>query len=260
MSGAAFFVPDGEGFVASEHTRGPWSNLHQHGGPPSALLGRALEQAAAALGEVVPARFWIEFLRPVPIGRLTLRVEVVRDGRAAKQLRGALFDGADEVCRAQALFLRKAALGFAPVALPGEVPALPAEEAAFEFPFFQHPVGYHTAMEIRIARGRWGEGPLFAWMRMRLPLVPGETPSALERVLCAADSGHGVAPPLAIDRYTFINPDLAVHLARPCEGEWVGLDAAAAASPLGIGQGLSILYDLGGPLGQAVQTLLVQPR
>jgi hypothetical protein len=39
-----FFVPDGEAFVATESTRGPWSRQHQHGGPPAALLGRAMEQ------------------------------------------------------------------------------------------------------------------------------------------------------------------------------------------------------------------------
>jgi len=31
---APFFVPDGDGFVATVSTRGPWSPTHQHGGPP----------------------------------------------------------------------------------------------------------------------------------------------------------------------------------------------------------------------------------
>src|SRR5207237_67687 len=34
----AFYIPDGDDFVATVHTRGPWSPKHQHGGPPSALL------------------------------------------------------------------------------------------------------------------------------------------------------------------------------------------------------------------------------
>ena len=30
-------------------TRGPWSPVHQHGEPPSAIMARAIEQAAARL-------------------------------------------------------------------------------------------------------------------------------------------------------------------------------------------------------------------
>ena len=30
------FVPDGDGWLATSHTRGPWSPVHQHGGPPAA--------------------------------------------------------------------------------------------------------------------------------------------------------------------------------------------------------------------------------
>jgi hypothetical protein len=39
---APFFVPDGEAFVTTESTRGPWSRQHQHGSPPAALLARAM--------------------------------------------------------------------------------------------------------------------------------------------------------------------------------------------------------------------------
>ena len=42
----AFYLSDGGDFVASVHTRGPWSARHQHGGPPAALLARAIEAAA----------------------------------------------------------------------------------------------------------------------------------------------------------------------------------------------------------------------
>jgi Acyl-CoA thioesterase C-terminal domain len=36
----SFYVPDGDGFIATELTRGPWDPGAQHAGPPSALLGR----------------------------------------------------------------------------------------------------------------------------------------------------------------------------------------------------------------------------
>src|SRR5258706_6884919 len=66
----AFFVSDGDDrFVATEHGRGPWSPAHQHAGPPSALLARAIERAIAGDPAVV-ARLTVELFSPVPIGPL----------------------------------------------------------------------------------------------------------------------------------------------------------------------------------------------
>ena len=36
-------------------------------------------------------------------------------------------------------------------------------------------------MELRRARGEWGQGALAMWMRLRVPLVPDERPSPLTR-------------------------------------------------------------------------------
>ncbi|MGH9324065.1 MAG: hypothetical protein ACRD3V_29780 [Vicinamibacteria bacterium] len=35
----SFFVPLEKAFAATDATRGPWDDRHQHGGPPSGLLG-----------------------------------------------------------------------------------------------------------------------------------------------------------------------------------------------------------------------------
>ena len=70
---------------------------------------------------------------------------------------------------------------------------------------------------------------------MRVPLVAGETPTALQRTLVAADSGNGVSAALDWRSFVFINCDLSVHLARPAEGEWIGLDAVTVPLPSGIG-------------------------
>ena len=66
---------------------------------------------------------------------------------------------------------------------------------------------------------------------MRQPLVAGEEPSPLQRVLVAADSGNGVSATLDWDRYLFINVDLTVHLHRPLDGEWVCLDSITVPEP-----------------------------
>ena len=43
----ALYERDGDRFVATELTRGPWNPDHQHAGPPAALLARAIERASA---------------------------------------------------------------------------------------------------------------------------------------------------------------------------------------------------------------------
>ena len=59
----AFFVPDGDRYVATEHTRGPWSSKHQHGGPPTALIAHVVERTTPGF---TIARVSVDFLRPVP--------------------------------------------------------------------------------------------------------------------------------------------------------------------------------------------------
>src|SRR2546428_1806079 len=66
-----FFILDGERVVATESTRGPWSRHHQHGGPPAALLARAMEGLA---GEgTAPAPAALRVPPPPPLPPLALR-------------------------------------------------------------------------------------------------------------------------------------------------------------------------------------------
>ncbi|MGI9082306.1 MAG: thioesterase family protein, partial [Thermoleophilaceae bacterium] len=92
------------------------------------------------------------------------------------------------------------------------------------------------------------------------PLVEGEEPSALERVLVAADSGNGVSSPLDYRRYLFINADLSVAVCRLPDGEWVCLDSVTYAEPDGVGLSDTALFDERGLLGRATQSLLVRRR
>jgi hypothetical protein len=139
---------------------------------------------------------------------------------------------------------------------------LPPPEAStpFQFPFFREAVGYHTAMETRLARGAWGRGRAAAWMRQRVPLVPGATPSPLERVLIAADSGSGVSAAIDHRVQSAINADLTVAVSRPLEGDWVGLDAVSLYEPHGIGLADTRIVDARGTVGRALQSLVLDER
>ena len=95
---------------------------------------------------------------------------------------------------------------------------------------------------------------------MRQPLVVGEQPSPLQRVLTAADSGNGVSVTLDWTRFLFINVDLSVYLERMPVGEWVCLDAVTRPQPNGIGVADTLLLDERGRIGRALQTLLIGER
>ena len=93
-----------------------------------------------------------------------------------------------------------------------------------------------------------------------MPVVAGEELSPLQRVLVVADSGNGVCATLDYRRFLFINVDLTVHLHRHPAGEWVCLDAVTTPERDGVGLADTTLSDEQGPLGRALQTLLVAER
>jgi hypothetical protein len=53
----------------------------------------------------------------------------------------------------------------------------------------------------------------------RVPLLPDEEPTGLQRVLAVADSGNGVSAVLPLGEWLFINPELTVHFRREPRGE-----------------------------------------
>jgi hypothetical protein len=257
----AFYEPDGDHFVSSELTRGPWDPNSQHAGPPAALIGRQVELHPGIEGGQV-GRMTFDIVRPVPIARLRVEVETLRPGRSVELLGARLLDDDDrELVRATAWRLRTEQVDI-PDDLPRPpVPQAPGESEAKDFFPTGQSVGYHTAMEYRVVKGGFLElGPATVWMRMRQPLVAGEEPSPLARVLTAADSGNGVSSTLDFRTHVFINVDLTVHLHRMPEGEWICLDALTIPEANGIGISDTALHDERGSIGRAMQTLLIGTR
>jgi hypothetical protein len=251
----AFFREDRDSFVPTEATRGPWDPDAQHAGPPSALLGRAIERCEPREGLRV-GRVTFEILRPVPLAPLAVEARVARPGRSVELLEASLSGPDGELMRARAWRVQAGDVGLDAQERP---PLGPAEGAAGDFFPTGQTVGYHTAMEYRFVSGAFLEpGPATVWMRMRVPLVEGEDPTPLQRVLVAADSGNGVSAALDWREYLFINTDLSVHLLRPPSGEWVCLDAVTHVDGLGLSD--TALWDERGRIGRAAQTLLVRRR
>jgi hypothetical protein len=253
-----FYVPLGDGrWRSTRHTTGPWDAGAQHGGPPSALLGRAVEHCQPQQDMMV-ARFTCEILHAIPVGEISVLARVVRPGRSVELLEASVTAAGREVARATAWRVLRAdsvtvqSRFPVPPGLP-DVPPDPRPAGWVD--------GYLSAIEWRTVRGRFGApGPATVWARMRYPLVPDEEPSPLERVLAVADSGNGISWELDLNRWHFINPELTVHLHREAAGEWVCLDAQTAISAGGAGLATSVLSDLDGTVGVGAQSLLIAPR
>ena len=97
---SAFYIREGSKFVATTLTRGPWDDATQHGGPPSALLGGAIERwgdGGAAKRHV--ARITVDLLRPVPLAAVEVEVEPIRVGRRVDWLAANLRCDGKEVAR-----------------------------------------------------------------------------------------------------------------------------------------------------------------
>lgn len=254
----AFFTPLGQDrWMPSVHTTGPWSEGLQHGGPPSALLGRACELVEPR-DDMAVARVTVEILGPVPVAELELRSRVLRPGRSVELVEAALSSGGRDVARASAWRVRRTE-GVSVPSRAVQPATLPEAQEVVDPQGWGR--GYLQAMEWRWVSGGFNQiGPATVWGRMLHLLVPDEEPSPLSRVLIVADSGNGVSAELDMTRFYFINPELTVHLHRPAVGEWVCLDAATTVSDGGTGLATSVLSDLDGPLGVGAQSLLVAPR
>ncbi len=278
----SFYIPAGEGaWLATSHTTGPWDARAQHGGPPSALLGRTMQRCEPR-DDMIIARFTCEILHAIPVGEIMVRARLARPGKNVALLEAVASADGRDVARATAWRVRRTdsppvappqppppALPAVPPSPPpgGQLSAPPGEP--FPAPPGRPPAaapgwwvdGYLSAIEWRPVRGHFAEpGPATVWGRMRFPLVPDEEPGPLERVLAIADSGSGVSGALDFRSWQFINPELTVHLHREAAGEWICLDAQTAISTGGAGLATTVLSDLDGQVGIGTQSLLVAPR
>jgi hypothetical protein len=256
----ALFHRDGEHLVPTELARGPWDPNALHGGPTAALLARAIERHDPGPADFV-ARLSIELWRPVPLAPLRVAVRTTRPGRNVQSLSAVVLADDVEVAHATGLRVRTTDLGPLDSSAAPVVAAPPPPTEEVDAPFFAglEATGYWTANDLRMVEGSWlAAGPGTAWIRLRCPVVDDEEPTPLQRVAGAADFGSGVGNPVRALDVGAINPDLTIHVHRDARGEWIALRSRAWAHGHGAGMAETELFDTDGPVGRAVQSLLVQ--
>ncbi len=255
----AFYHPGEPGsYVPTRHTEGPWDQHCQHGGPPAALLARAIEERLVSQ-QLMVGRVTYDILAPVPLRPLTVTSTVSRPGRRVQRIEAALTAGDRTVVTASAWAVLPS-----PADLPidtvaaGEISS--PEELTTVDPTL-HPeweCGFLAATEWRFVWGGYGTaGPAAAWVRPKLPLLPGEEMTPLQRVALTADSANGVSAVLDIRSWAFIPPELTIHLLRPAVGEWLCLDAVSMVRPGAVGVAVATVCDRYGPVARSAQSLLV---
>jgi hypothetical protein len=255
----AFYLPlGGDRFASTKATVGPWDPRYQHGGPPVALLVRALERCEP-VPDTLLTRVSAEFIGPVPVAELEVSARVLRGGRRVQLVEAELTAEGSPVMRARGWRLRAAEQDGLAAEGGDSPPPLPEWTITGPVPRFED--GYARALEWRTAGGSSLEpGPATVWGRLRGSVVDGEAPTPVQRVVAAADSGNGISWVLDWDRWSFVNVDLTVHLVRPPRGEWICLDSRTQVDPAGVALATTTLYDTDGRIGVGAQSLLVAAR
>ena len=229
----------------------------------SALLVRALQRCEPR-EDTRLSRVLIDLLGPVPAdGDLWVRAQRERSGKQI-ELVGAemLALGPDGELRAvaRASGWRLQTLDTTAVVHAPASPLRPVTEAATRDMKKNWDRNYVHSLDWRWLTKPMGDGPGESWIKPEVDLVKGESMTPLERLFAVADDANGIGTKLDIRKWTFLNTDLAVHVHRIPDGEWIGIRAETSYGPDGIGTTIGTLFDEHGAVGAIQQSVLVRPR
>jgi hypothetical protein len=251
---------DGEWYVPSLLTTGPWRPDAMHGGAPSALVG-ALVTAAVAEGEQV-ARVQIDLERPVPLEPLIGLVRKRQVSRRVSHLKIELStEATGRAVSARALLTRRESI--ATVDQEWSPPQAPDHFAPMEWGRLYSsagPIFVRDAVEHRIVRGGYGV-PVSsaAWLRLKVPVIDGTDSCGLSQLLAVGDFGSPLSQTNSLGSgLALINLDVNATVFRQPIGPWFLLDSTGHVGPEGIGLAVTDVSDLSGPVGVITQSQVVK--
>ena len=254
MTQDPFFTRDGELFVPTPASRGPWNPKSLHGRVIVGLLGHVIE-ARHGDPEFQPARLTVDMYRLPDMSPVEVTTRVVREGARIKVVDAEFVSGGTSMGRETCQLLRRTG------APEGEVWTTPNWDAPLpeDLPPPDDPrAGMNGMWAMRPIVGGFGAlGPRRTWMSEVRELVEGCPLTPFVRVAVAADFASPFAN--AGDRgLAYINSDVTLYLHRPLDGEWVGFEVVNHQATDGVAIGECWLYDRAGPIGLAAVTALAQ--
>ncbi len=261
MTDEAFYLPlEPDVFASTAATSSPWDERLQHGGPPAALLARAIERVRP--DESMPiARITVDMLGGIPQGRIRTEARIVRPGKRVELIEASLWAEDRLAVTATAWRIRSDAGATAQFGVPDPPPPVGDRSATAFFAGVTSDWGYGRAIDWRFVDGGFdSHGPARVWTRVRIPLVAGEETSATQRLLVVADSANGLSGELPITEWYFIPPTMTATIQRAPRHEWMFLDAHSTIGPHGIGLTQATIADEDGLCAAVAQPLMVAPR
>lgn len=261
------FIPEGDGFIGTDHTGSAWDAQLQSGGAVLALLGHVLDDVPT-LAPMSLSRLTADLVHAVPVGkRLEIRCAVAREGKRIQVVDLTLLVASKVYVRARALRLREQDLTSAPsmpsssssadpaaALLPPDDPRVTQiDERRQRLPFLVEGTDMRTAP--RVGGGRNG-----VWVRPRIPVVEGAEIRPSSRLAFVIDFANLISASLDTSKVTAINPDVSAHFLRPTRGEWMAVVGDTRFSEE-VGRGVSVatFSDVDGVFGFASTSQLLQP-
>ncbi len=255
--------PLGEKFIATDLVRSTWSAAIQHAAPVSALLVRALERCNQR-DDTRLSRVVVDLLGPVPAeGEFWVRAGVDRGGKQIELVSAEMLGlGPDGQPRpvAKASGWRFQQMETQDVVRASAPPLRPVSEGRSRNLADKFDRNYVHSLDWRWLTTPLNDGPGESWIKPTVDLVKGETMTPLQRLFAVADDANGVGTKIDITKWTFLNTDLAVHVFRIPEGEWIGIRAETNYGPDGVGTTIGTLFDEQGAVGAIQQSVLVRRR
>src|SRR5262249_28516953 len=155
----------------------------------------------------------------VPMEPLAVQAEVLRQGGRLRLLHATVRAGGEEYVRASALLLRPSADD---AIVSGELPKPAGPDGLTTQSLMGGsgvprgvPPGFHPRAEPR-RPPRAANGPLAIWFRMPIPLIAGETPTALQQAVALADFANAIASLNMRDQdgrsLPYVNIDSTIYL------------------------------------------------
>lgn len=259
FDGPAYFRELDGVFVGNDPARGPWSADHCHAGPVTGLAVRAAEGAVSP--DKVLTRLTLDVLKAVPLTGIRVSVEVTRETRtlATTRVQVETLDGM--VCvTGTSMHLTRKDLGPVPTA---PVTPLRIEEAEAGPPLLVGAVhgkpSFGQFNDVAYPPGvSRAPGPKTVWMKVP-PLLEGEVPSPIQSICALADCGNGISWNATPREMGFMNTDLTLQIHREPLPGWHACEALSHWQPNGVGMSQAVLHDTEGPVGVALQTLVLHP-
>ena len=255
MTNEPFFTRDGDRFIPTLSSRGPWDPKSLHGRVIAGMLGYAAERDFGS-PEFLPARITADMFKLPKLDPVELKTRLVREGGRIKVVDAEFYSAGELMGRATCQFLRRTENPEGSIWSPPNWDA-PAPDA---LPVPEPRAGMGGMWAMRPITGAMGTpGQKRTWMMEVRELVEGVPLTPFVRVAVAADFASPFAN--AGDKgLGYINSDVTVYLSRLPRSEWIGFETINHQSTDGVAVGECFLYDEQGPIGSASCCALAQRR